>query len=144
MVCCPRLMARSEYPAGNGKSLRAQPAPRVEKADGPHPARQRASGARGAILAAFAIVGAGFAWSACSIDDRNPDYLADASVGIGNNQGGSGGGGPGSTASVELTPSALALGPVVVGAPARMRLHIANTGGAAIDPPSVSIAAGSD
>ncbi|HEU4580312.1 MAG TPA: choice-of-anchor D domain-containing protein, partial [Polyangiaceae bacterium] len=104
--------------------------------------RQRSLGARGAVLAALAIFGAGFAWSACSVDDRQPRYLADASVGVGSNLGGSGGGG--STASVELTPSAIELGPVVVGAPARTRLHIANTGDAPIDPPSVSIGAGSD
>ena len=45
---------------------------------------------------------------------------------------------------MELTPSAIDLGPVVVGAPARTRLHIANTGESAIEPPRVSIAAGSD
>src|SRR5215510_3710528 len=105
MVCCRRLMVRSEYPRATGSS----------RGQGP----RSALGARGALLAALAIFGAGFAWSACSIDDRDPGYLTDASVGIGSNQGGSGGGGPGSVASVELTPSAIDLGPVVVGAPAR-------------------------
>ncbi|HEU4580414.1 MAG TPA: choice-of-anchor D domain-containing protein, partial [Polyangiaceae bacterium] len=108
------------------------------------PERQGALGARGAVLAALSIFGAGFAWSACSVDDREPGYLSDASVGIGNSQGGSGAGGPRGTTSLELIPSAIELGPVVVGAPARTRLHIANTGDAPIEPPSVSIAAGSD
>ena len=108
------------------------------------PERQPAWGARSAVFVTLWLVGAVSAWSACSIDDRDPGYLADASVGIGRNQGGSGGGGPGSAASLELSPSAIDLGPVVVGAPARTRLRITNTGDSAIDPPSVTIGAGSD
>jgi hypothetical protein len=120
-------MVRLEYRGGSGSLLRGQ----------------RAWSARRAVFATLCLVGAGFAWSACSIDDRNPG-LADASVQIDRNQGGSGGGGPGSEASVEITPSAIDLGPVVVGAPARTRLHIANKGDSPIDPPSVSIGTGSD
>jgi hypothetical protein len=96
-------------------------------------------------LATLSLVAAGFAWSGCSIDDRNPDYPADASVTIGRNQGGSGGGGGGAGApSVEISPSAIDLGPVVVGAPARTRVRISNTGESPIDAPRVSIGAGSD
>ncbi|MEO8178234.1 MAG: choice-of-anchor D domain-containing protein [Deltaproteobacteria bacterium] len=122
--------------------MRGHPAPRA-RADHSRPERRRAWSARGAVLATLSLVGAGAVWSACSIDDRSTG-LADASVEIGRNQGGSGGGGPGSSASVQITPSAIDLGPVVVGAPARMRLHIANEGDSPIEPPSVSIGAGSD
>jgi len=105
--------------------------------------RPRACGARRAGLATLLLVGAATAWSACSLDDRKVGYIADASVEIDRNQG-SGGGGPGSSASVEITPSAIDLGPIVVGAPARTRLHIRNEGEALLEPPRVSIGAGSD
>src|SRR4051812_47749328 len=124
-------MVHSDDRGGRGSWLQAQLAARTRSA-------------RCAVLATLWLVGAGAGWSACSIDDREPGYLADASVGIGSNQGGSGGGGPGNAASLELTPSAIDLGPVVVGAPARTRPRIANTGDSTIDPPSVTLAAGSD
>jgi hypothetical protein len=130
------LMLRLEHRAGNESSLRGHAPPR---GDNSRPERQRAWSTRRVVLGTLSLLGTSAAWSACSIDDRNPG-LADASVEIGRNQSG----GPGSAASLQITPSAIDLGPVVVGAPARTRLHIANKGESTIEPPSVSMGSGSD
>jgi hypothetical protein len=135
------FMVHSENRGSSGRLSRKRSA--AGRRGDSRPERQRAWSARRTVLATLSLIAAGGAWSACAIDDRNPD-LVDASVEIGRNQGGSGGGGPGSAASVELTPSAIDLGPIVVGAPARTRLHIANVGDAPLPPPSVSIGPGSD
>lgn len=69
-------------------------------------------------------------WGACAVDDRLVDVAGTGGTrGIGNllEQGGSGGEGPAGT-SIVVEPSAIDLGPVVVGSPARARLRIANTG----------------
>jgi hypothetical protein len=129
-------MVRSQYRSGVGSSVQSGAGARV-RAHNSRPERQRDWGARGAVLAALSIFGACFPWSACSIDDRNPG-LADASVGIGSNLGGS------TMASVDITPASIDLGPVVVGAPSRTRLRIANTGDSPIQAPTVAITAGSD
>jgi len=138
-----RIMAHSEHRAGIGRWLRERTAS-GSGGDAPRPERQRAWSLRSAVLATLSLFGAGAAWSACSVDDRNLDVFADASVQIDGNLRGSAGSGPGGAASVEITPGTIDLGPVVVGAPARTRLHIANVGASLIAPPSVSIGAGSD
>jgi hypothetical protein len=135
-------MVRPQYRGCDESLSREHPASRA-RGDSSRPER-RAFSTRGAVLGTLWLLGAGAGWSACSIDDRSPGILRDASVEIDRNQGASGGSGPRGAASVEITPSSIDLGPVVVGAPARTRLRIANQGESPIAPPSVSIGAGSD
>ncbi len=73
--------------------------------------------------------------STCAIDDRQPTVRADAGGAvIGNLMG----------ARLAVVPDSLNLGPVVVGAPARARVYLTNTGDAQLAPPVVALANGSD
>jgi hypothetical protein len=98
------------------------------------------------VLGVQALIAAAAVWSACAVDDRNPDTEGvGGSQGIGNLQGGSGGAdgqlGP-AVASINVDPDSLNLGAVVVGSPARARLHISNTGDSPTGAPNVVLANG--
>ncbi|HVZ34036.1 MAG TPA: choice-of-anchor D domain-containing protein, partial [Polyangiaceae bacterium] len=84
----------------------------------------------------------GSAWSACSIDHRTPNVIG--GTGLGGASGVASLLGQDPNSPVQISPSTIDLGPVVVGAPARARLHIANNGMLPLDPPSVALGSGSD